>query len=279
MAGFYPDVPGPRMAYHLDGSSVWTLNSTYTLVSSEVTPLECSKLNSENLGEVFEGRALCLIFPELRNLSGISMAGPGGGFAEVQWSADTTNGVDGVWSFAAPGSAAQGNTKTDLREQIYSLGLTGVKAIRTRTTGYSWIQNWTVLHVYGQIIDGQLDQRLKLWHPTLDVELDGAYFDWGDVSRGTAETRTFRVKNFSTVMTAGAINVSLSHLTDATPTLTGQSALSSASSPTQEASKAIGSLAPGVISEVLTLHRSTSNTAALSLWWSLITAAPATWSA
>lgn len=288
MAGFYPDVPGPRMAYHLDGTFVAPIDGTFTSVSSAWTALQVASINREHSSNIPKTRntgltdpGLVFIFPELRDISGAwcRYLGGGGNSApgNLFWSPDTTNGIDGSWSLATVASAwrTENGGPPDARRDIAPLALTGVKGLRFGSGFYGVANIW--VHLYGRISNMQLDQRLRLWHPTLDEPLSGHYFDWGDIPRGSAGTKTFRVKNWSTVKKATDVNVGLSHPTDATPSISTQEKLSSASSATQENQKAIGSLDPEEISEVLTLHRATSSAAQLSLWTSLITAEPSHW--
>lgn len=279
MAGNYPDVPGPRMAYHLDGSLVFTNNTDFNNTSDEQDSAIVTDLNDEGTAGVLTANLIGvgIIFPELRDIAGIcitTLAIPGGG--PLEWSSDTTNGVDGTWSAAVNPFPASRPSPVAMREQITALSLNGVRALRF-ATGADNDNELVGIHIYGQIANAELDQRLRLWHPTNDAPLTGAYFDWGDIARGSTDTLDFRVKNWSTVMTATDVVVGLSHPSDATPSLATQTALSTASSATEENSKNLGSLAPEAISEVITLHRSQASDAALSLWWSLITAAPSHW--
>lgn len=291
MAGNYPDVPGPRMAYHLDGTIGFTTEDVnWGSPPSQYSSAQMLSWNNEattsSLGQLQNGaqRGYGVIFPQLRDLSGIMIAAEhrSANLRALQWSADSTNGIDGIWTTVFGNHpAVTPPSKVAYREQITALDLTGVKALRwAASVGSGGIPLYrpAALHLYGRISAGQTVDRLRLWHPTLDEEVDGAYFDWGDVARGSSGTRTFRVKNNSSTLTAVGITVGAEHPTDADPSLTDQIRLSTASSPTVEGQKDLGDLEPGEISELVTLHRDIDPEAQLSLWWSLISAEATSWS-
>lgn len=294
MAGNYPDVPGPRMAYHLDGTVGFLTSSPWGSPPTQLTPQQMLALNNESTSSALgtygpnQSRGIGLIFPELRDLSGIimidSVSGPSGGGTPgaLEWSPNSTNGIDGDWTTITsnyPRLAPP--SKVGMRTQIMALDVTGAKAIRYRGQAAGGSNQITTvgLHVYGRISAGQTPDRLRLWHPTLDEEVSGAYFDWGDVARGSSATINFRVKNNSATLAAVGITVGVEHPTDASPSLTDQIRLSTASSPTVEGQKNLGDLNPGEISEIVTLHRDLDPAAQLSLWWSLITAEATSWGA
>ena len=278
MAGNYPDVPGPRLAYDRDGSIGFYNDGG---VISLMSPSDLATINDESTSQIGDNttRVYGLIFPELRDLKGYYFSSSSGGdepIRAVETSVNTTNGIDGTWVSRIGGSAVQsyGPVVPDYRI-ITSVTWDGIKGIRW-TAGRAQ----RAAHFFGNITAGETPDRLRLWHPTLNQALDdsavspdGAYFDWGNVPQGTTQDRTFRVKNNSSTKTASTITVSLESLTPAgTPdvhTLSDGGSFGSTVS--------IASLAPGAISGVLTLRRTTPTGATLGVWVSRIIAAATTW--
>lgn len=290
MAGNYPDVPAPRLAYHLDGSIAFRTNFSFTTEPTQFTSQQIGQLNDESTN-IVSGQTLSqtsagfgLIFPELRDIAGIALSqrqtfgGGGATRGALQWSPDTTTGLDGTWHTIINPWPETPNSKAGYREGILAVDLNGVKGIRW-PLGYATAREGGLVacHLYGTITAGQNPHRLALWHPTEDEPLDGPYFDWGDVPRGSSDTRTFRVKNLSPDYEAFGVVVGVSHPTDATPTLSNQVLLSTPSSPTPEAQKSVGDIEASGFSPVVTLHRDIASDAQLSLWWSLISAVATEW--
>lgn len=270
MAGLYPDVPGRRMAYDIDGSVVVACNiSAGTLaVLSEAQVLS---LNSESVTTNYQfgtntnqqGR-LVIIFPEPRDIVGYGVAAgvtPG----TLQTSEDTTNGLDGLWDDHGGWTKVAGSHAMGLRSDIAEPDpvLTGVKAIGfTFTAGSSASsRQFNALHLYGDPT-GATD-RLRFWHPIDDEEVSGAYFDWGDRIQGFPhEDREFRIKNDSSLL-AQDITISASAPTDATPSLIDQYSFDAGGgfAPTV----VIGSLEPGEVSGLVTVRKAWPSNAALSV--------------
>ena len=282
MAGNYPDVPGHRMAIDRDGSSVVYINASNVITT--LTAGQITTVNNENADAYSIGPgSMVVIFPELRDLAGYFMQnndntgrGAAGGWTTIQVSSDTTNGLDGTWTTIASNVlVSQVNTTTpQYRTTLTTSAQNGIKAVK----GYTNIAGAvTTIHLYGSITAGQNPDRLALWHPTLDQQVGGAYFDWGDAKQGTTATRTFRVKNLSATLTANSVQLSLSALSDTSPTTVSQHALS-ADGVTYAATASAGTLAPGGISGVMTIRRSLSNSATLSLWALRVSAVAASWS-
>lgn len=298
MAGFYPDVPAPRLAYDRDGTVGFVIDLSTNSVS-QMSAGNLVTLNDESSGSILlinagnstMDYAYGLIFPELRNIIGVrnfhSGFGQTGG-GSLQYTTNSSNGVDGTWtSIGATGysDVTTGFSSTVLRTGITAISMLGVKGFRIRRNvgpnfgANSWYA--LTLHLYGSISAGQTPDRLRMWHPALDEPLDdntsadGAYLDWGDVVRSTTQDRTFRVKNNSSTLTANSINIAASALTDAAPTLITQYTFSDGGA--FGASVTVTSLSPGAISGVITVRRTTPSNAALSLWTLRITADPGSW--
>lgn len=289
MAGNYPDVPGHRMAYDRDGSQLVRTHvetgtavalNTISTMNAEGGPI--TLLSGTNPPEVGVHRAT-IIFPELRDVVGVWHAGNvtqnTGSFSYdgLFWSTNTTNGVDGTWVAVTAANGAQ-SSKTSMRSDIRSVNLLGAKAVAfqftTSDTG-SRVADIQA-HLYGSPASGQAANKLRFWHPTLDQELAGAYFDWGDTPRNAVLTKTFRVKNPSASLTANNVTLTTEALTDTTPTLPGQHTYSIGGG-AYSTSLNIGNLTPGTISGVITVKRQVPSDAALSLWWARIVASAASW--
>lgn len=278
MAGNYPDVPGHRMAWDRDGTIL-------CLVAGSITILDASTRNilNDDTGSHFfqtSDAAVCLIFPEKRDIVGMYVAcGDGVDTFSAAWSANTTNGLDGTWtSFAFTRDTGTGS-ETQFRNNIRAVNLAGVKAVRVQRGNIATFptrQRIGAFHVYGSPSVGEAPNRLRLWHPTLDQEVTGSFFDWGDVTRGTTSQRDFRVKNNSATQTANSVMLTMEALTDTSPSNVGQHTFS-LDGTTFTSSTIVGDLAPGAISPTVRLRRTTTTDAALSLWWTRIVASAASW--
>lgn len=279
MAGTYPDVPGHRMAYDRDGSA-----GAIVETSGGVTSLsggDMVTINDEASGYVAMSpstKSLAIIFPELRDVVGYAAvyeSTDGSAPSTVYTSVDTTNGYDGTW--VNRGTFVNTTIGAGLRT-IQSVTWSGIKAVRFHGAGgnFGGSNRFLAIHVFGTPASGQNPNRLRLWHPTLDQEITGAYFDWGDVPRSTALTKQFRVKNNSSTLTANSVALTREALTDTSPTNVSAHEFST-DGVNYAGTVNIGNLAPGAISSVLTMRRTTPSTAVLSLWWARIVASASSW--
>jgi hypothetical protein len=283
MAGFYADVPGPKLALDKDGTQ-W-FRYTSAAVGTPLTSTEITQVNDWTAGGPDPGNGgwLAAVFPEKRDLSGVNLRVLQGGGAinsnyYIETSTNTTNGTDGTWvtQTSILDAEARETIAGPKGRAIVAIAALGVKGIRARGYGGNGYGGGT-LHVYGKPTAGQTIDRLAFWHPTLDQEVGGAYLDWGDVKRNTTETRTFRVKNLSATQTANSPRVAMEALTDTTPSVVGQHAISADGS-TWLSQVTMANLAPGAISPVLSVRRTTPLTAAPSLWSMRLFAEATTWS-
>lgn len=285
MAGNYPDAPAPRMAFDCDGSVGFILSGNGTGSSTQMTAGEMSNLNDETASTVtLPGGGTYswgIIFPQLRDVIGITHAITNGWSSQVQTSTDTTNGLDGTWTTQLASLPTPADlSAVGMRMNVQTVAWSGVKCVRVNSpTSGNRFAYW--LHLYGSISTGQTPDRLRLWHPTLDEPLDdpnsadGAYFDWAEATRGTSADKTFRIKNNSGTLTANSIVVSPNLLTDTTPTVASQMTFSDGGAFT--GSLNIGNLAPGAISSVITFRRTTLSNATLSLWTGRVLINPGSW--
>lgn len=229
MAGQYPDVPAPRIAYDIDG----TLCIHYDVgayLPTIMTLSQKTNLNDENDNtpgffgdDIGGGKGFAFVFPTLTTINGyISAAGTERALnQQMMYSADTTNGIDGTWTLISGGHVALPTNSPFYRTSITTLATPVVaKAIRFHYfSTYSFDRyNVAGIHLYGT---PTVNNDLEFWHPTLDQALAGAYFDFGDVAQGTSTIKEFRLKNFS-VFNAGNVKVSTNILSETTPTIASQ---------------------------------------------------------
>lgn len=275
MAGAFPDAPGLRMAYDRDATVVVTHDGSAAPV--ELTESQMQKLNDEAITGDMElpvgSNYLAFVFPQLRDLVAIGARFGDAGTHDIQTSIDTSNGLDGAWVniavavdnlFFNPVGAASRSTWS-------SRVAPGVKAVRFLVSGLVADRVAYGVHLYGSITSGQTPDRLILTD-SLDNPIGGAFFDWGDVPRGSSADKQFKVKNISTTKTATNTVVSLDALTDTVPSVAAQHYLS-LDGVLFEAEITIPSLAPGE-SVLVTLRRVTPSTATLAVWNARLIAAP-----
>lgn len=279
MAGFYPDVPGPRMAYHRDGSTGFQiLDGALTVL----TATQLQNVNDENHSTAILEQNINwgpvytygVIFPELRDIVGAYiMATTSSGF---QTSTDTTNGLDGTWTNRTLTVDGLGVASPDYRTEIQSVTWSGVKAFRfsVNGTGGGGYQAFRTLHLYGRPTTGQV--RYLMLTDTAGNEVGGAYFDFGDDPRNGSETKQFRVKNGHSTLTANTIGLSFSVLTNKSPSMADDYTFSADNS-TYTATLNVGNLGPGASTADLYVKRTTPNDAALGLETGMIVAAATTW--
>lgn len=283
----YPAPPDHRLAYDIDGSIGFIIRGG---VTTQMTTTELGYWNDED-ADAFPGGInqsdnptyFGIIFPEHRNITAyyVNLTTPDGFISIGNWetSVDTTNGTDGTWVSRTGPIMATGTVAPDYRQSINTVSWTGIKAIRFVATSGSGSRsvNLRTFHLYGTIAAGETPNRLRLWHPTLDQEVSASHFDFGDVMRSTSSDIQFRVKNNSATLNANTITVSTSVPTDsAAPTVASSLTLSNGGA--FAATTSAGTLAPGAISGVITLRRTTLATAALSVWAFRVKAAAASWS-
>lgn len=295
--GIYPDPPGRKFDYDIDGSVVFSIDESGTV--TQITGSALTSLNDEtNTGAVGSGGTgslyLGILFPQLRSISGyyinfeLNWSGSVSR-GNVETSSDSSSGLDGTWTerVAAPftlggqewfaNSGTGLNPKPTFRIAVASLVVASCKAIRFRLDS-SLARNkyFNNMHVYGDIVSGETPDRLRLWHPTLNQEVDAAYFNLNEVQRSSVVSKTFRVKNNSSGLTANNIVVSSEALTESSPTIVGVTDFDNAGSG-YSSTQNIGNLAPGAISGVITLRISPGSSHPLSLWRQRLKAVAGSW--
>lgn len=290
MAGNYPDYPSYRLPYDKDGTQatyVDGVNAVFSLTSTHIHNLnnesDLDGLGYAALGTMGSASKLCFIFPRKMDIDGYFFADDDSLATRLtpltlQGSTDTTNGLDGSWSTIVNPFVRGEPTNPNYRaavQSVTSLGLRGVRFNFSLGPNANF-NNILSVHLFGEPSPGENTDRLCLWHPTLDQRVGPAYFDWGNVPRGSSQDITFRVKNLSSTLTAQAPRVAMDVLTDTTPSVPGWHLISKGSG--FAAQQTIGDLGPGAISsETLTLRRTTPTNAVLSLWAFRVFAESTTW--
>lgn len=276
----YPDIPGARMAYDLDGTVGLSIDSAGTSFVT-LSNANMRAMNNTDVADFFQltnTGMIALLFPELRDLTGSFRCISAG--TTIETSTDTTNGFDGVWTNRS--TSGQGSTTIAVTPQyrttIHSFTANGVKGIRSKSGGNSAINHYG-WHVYGA--PSAATDRLELWHPTLNQALSvtPTLTDFGDRMRnGGPFDITFRIKNMSSTLTAGTIVCGVEALTDASsPTHVSEFTLKYDSG-SFATTATLSSLAPNTVSgAVFTLRWAPGITSALGLWDQRLTAIASTW--
>lgn len=275
MAGNYADAPSWRMAYDRDGTQGYYGSSGGM---TQLTQAQVQAMNAEggggfqwNTGGYNGGQWITLIFPEKRDIDAYALFVWGNNYSlsGVRISTDTTNGIDGTWTTVSSPQNNGSNVKPGYRTGIQQSSFLGVKAISwspyCNSANYGGDVSVNLVHLYGEPVPGENPDRLEIWHPTLDQRVGPAYFDWGDTPRGSSATKPFRVKNISNGKTAQSVRVAMELLTDTTPTILSQEALTLDGS-SWLAQVNVGDLAPQQISATVQMRRTTSDTAVMGLW-------------
>ncbi|HET7630307.1 MAG TPA: hypothetical protein VFK03_02945 [Candidatus Saccharimonadales bacterium] len=277
MAGFYPDPPANRFAYQLDGTKAYFQASDNTL--TELTAAQLTTLNDESTSLIAADASIALIFifPELRNLNAYFISG------DSYWqqaitptamdvSADTTNGLDGVWTnLENPWTRASDQVVPVYRQQINSVSSGLVRAVRFKYTSDP-PGNIRAVNLYGTIPPSENPDRLVFWEPVNDQVMLDSFMDWGDISRGTTKVKQFRLKNYSSSKTANNISISSG------VTTFNMAVGFSTDGTTFTSTINIASLGPGTTSSVLYIRRNVPVDEPLQVQAAYLRATAASWS-
>jgi hypothetical protein len=290
VSGLYADVPDHRIGYDRNGALAFF---TVAGVPHAYTVVDTRRLNDEGttrpampgFGSNEANGYVGILFHDLHVISAYWVVARTNGFNTrelfgLSYSTDTTNGMDGSWTTIGSGVVtADPDTygafnpivpKPNFRTNIVTFSPATAKGIRFYGRGNyesaAGLSDWGLdrFHVYGVPLGP--DDRLAFWDPALDALVGPAYFDWGDCAAPSEGFRTFRVKNLSPTKTARAVGLGMEALTEGSPPLVGMHTFSADGGATYGPSLALGDLAPGEISDVLTLHRGTPLGAPAGLW-------------
>jgi hypothetical protein len=278
MAGLYPDPPGARMAYDADGSSCVIIDGVGAI--TVLTNLQAKALNDESGATKVllrptggGGIRMGVVFSQPRDLKGLFFTGhPEGGLGTRSWnwesSVDTTSGVDGTWVSRGALLTPEPPVNPTYRSGIAVVNVPNTQGIRITEGGGSGDIYVDAIHIYAPLSASASIERLTFWHPTLSQPITDfpGYLDWGNRPRGSTDTRTIRVKNLSAALTASTIQVGVEALTDATPTMVSQHQFKYGDGGSYASTITIPSLAPGQVSDIITIQQTLADTAVLGLW-------------
>lgn len=277
MAGFYPDAPGNRFAYHQDGTQVYLKDSNNTM--NQLTTTQLSVLNDEDSDDVvmltsWTSRTLIVIFPEPRDFTGYYINHYNLSAFTVSVSTDTTNGLDGTWTVLTSSGAGDngGSAIPGYRNKFVTLAGGVVKAVSFSINASSLNAGMRTLQLYGSIPLTSNPDRLIFWEPVNDNATSGAYFDWGDIGQGITKTKQFRIKNNSSTKTATSVTLASTAVTF------GMTVQFSSDGTNYSTSINIGDIAPGATSGVLYVKRAVPATEPLQVQACYFTADAASWS-
>lgn len=249
MAGSYPDVPGTRLAYDVDGTQMHLIDGSNNVTQQSQAIMQGLN-NDDNSAPIGLGAPwYAFMFPEPVDLTGYFLSATteiGYQSYNALYSTDTTNLLDGTWASPGGGGASWDQPVSPAyRTAIQLVNLLNVRAIKYYLTcpGNGTLK---AVHFYGTYNPVGNQDKLLIWHPTLDQQIAGPYFDWGNTPRSSNNTKQFRVKNVSSTLTANSTTVNIESYGVGQPwhELSDDGV-------TYSTSVSIGALAPGAISPVL----------------------------
>lgn len=249
MASSYPPPPtGWEFVFDMDGTIVRANSST----AYDSPTVKLTNDYDPSTGAVYSnsnGTAnISWLFPQLRTITGFSLAYTASHASGLYTSNDTTDGVNGTWTSVkthAELAMYRGVTTEALRTPTL-VNFSSIKAVRLYMYADYAYMTFQGAHFWGTYTTNSL----QMWHPTLDQPLIANDCDHGDMLRGAISSKDFRIKNL-TAQTANDIVVSIQ-----TPQLNG--ALGGSDllySSSRADSHNIGNLAPNTISGIITMER------------------------
>lgn len=278
MAGSYPDAPGRRMAWDVDGTvhaerRVTIPGSTSVDQWAERSAADRQDLNDEDPNSGYDlnpgaGTStvfhILWIFPELREFDGWFFQAAGGVqtplTSNVETSADTKNGIGGTFTTRIA-DYTLGGEDLDSYRSVTSQAISGVRAIRYayQANDNQARHNIRRAHIYGEISPGETPDRLLFIDEATGLEFT-APIDFGDIPRGGSEDFTFRLRNNSASLTINNIQYTAESIYESsgdwyTFTLPGGS--------TYQATRQVASLAPSTTTGLITGRRITPGAEAL----------------
>jgi len=223
------------MPYQLDGTVVKQIDATVGVVKT-FTPTELVELNDEDYVGIdlaaytFANGWIILFFPELVDITqifAISSFVYGAQAYDVpcsiEWSPDSTNGLDGTWNAATMPNGYNGNSiqldawRTGFKAMT---GVTGAIALRIRFYGHPNSEAYRklhILHLYGHKHAGETPNDIIFLDPQ---NADAEYaipLDFGDIPSGTSIHRQMKLQNVSPTLTANNITVTVLDPADPPP--------------------------------------------------------------
>lgn len=202
----YPVISANKIQYDKDGSLVGKNSAGAGSYSGGIvtwlTDAQKISLNDGLDSGIIGLNCLWVFFPKLRTVTHfhLSMIPDywGGGFANLQGSADTTNGQDGTWETATLGGSYYEQStavQTDYyRTKVGTVTFSQpVKAIRLYCTGGNSNTDdmlISILHLYGNdVVEDELTITDVAGNKITSLK------DFGDVGRNTVSNATVYIKN------------------------------------------------------------------------------------
>lgn len=214
----YPAITSRALPYNEDGTVIKLIDTSvgviYTLTDADLdelvdTDLTYVSINSGNSGTAATSY-IVVFFPELRDIDGIysivSNNADSGSytFKSLQYSADTTNGLDGTWSNATCTPNAVSSDIDGWRKNIAAVsGVSGAVAIRflmdVSNPTITFFKSVRILHIYGNKTSGETaDDILILDALDSDAEFT-ADLDFGDRPSDTSTQWQIKLQNASSL--------------------------------------------------------------------------------
>lgn len=224
MAGFFPDIPGHKFDYEIDGTVMFSIRADSSFIEyiGEGDRARMNLVNRRAYNRLGNTSGFTFVFPEERDVTGLywGYSDSSSSGLYVSWSSDTTDGLDGTWTERVWLEKIQGDVQGDHggsqgpypRKYIVPVvGASGIRGLRVNS-GNNYTDDLFV-HIYG--FRTQSVSRLAFWHPTLDEEISPGYLDFGDIYYPKdLPIKELRVKNLSLTKDAEDIVVSTHVLGD-----------------------------------------------------------------
>lgn len=289
MPGGYPDAPGGRLAYDLDGTQLFRVDADGPTVEIIYPSSTIEKFNNEhngtNLNEtsVFDPDTFVWLFNEPKDLFGCWASGDGDGsvenfFTTISVSGDAKTATDGSWVGTGAAFTICNRHFDTWREDFQTFSASGVWGFRGVSGGKGGLEfvgkQLRQVHIYGETNDAAVPDRILLLDKASGLEV--TVHDWGYTARGDSITKEFQVKNNSATFTADSIDLGFdslnSHSPDAWHTMKdGAGSYSTALS--------LGSVGPGATySNDITVKIDVPSTAGMGPWTNRVTIDVPTWS-
>lgn len=201
-----------------------------------------------------------LLFPQARTIKAwslsIARSNTAVSISEMQISTDTTNGEDGTWTTG--GTQGQvyeyldaSNAKIRQPKLVNWAGVRGIRFPCYTDASYgsgARILYWKEIALWGEYTSA----GLAFWDETVDLAVPGDIFDIGNVTQGATYSASFRIKNSHGTQTANNTTVT----SPVSPIVGGiQDVLEFSDGGSYAASIVISSLAPGAMSNIITMRR------------------------
>jgi hypothetical protein len=222
------------MPYQLDGTVVKQIDATVGVVKT-FTPTELVELNDEDYVGIdlaayfFSNGWITFFFPELVDITQIFAissfiygATSYGVPTSIQWSPDSTNGLDGTWNNAVMPNGYNGNSvqldawRTGFKAMT---GVTGAIALRIRFNSHAGegFRKLHIIHLYGHKHAGETIHDI-LFLDALNGDAEFAIpLDFGDIPSGTSIHKQIKLQNVSGTLTANNITVTVLDPADPPP--------------------------------------------------------------